>query len=85
MRIGDVEIVDRHTFKQRVFGKPGKCPDVAQHGDLDQPDDYGGAEEWAWEKLKTHKQERCPTCGFLSLWVKQPKGYKPPLHLRGPT
>ncbi len=31
--------------------------------------------EWAERKSKTHRQERCPECGFLSIW--KPKAKRP--------
>lgn len=42
-----------------------QCPDAAKHtpspGYIDFPN-------WASEKSKTHKQKRCPTCGYWAIW-----------------
>ena len=48
------------------FKSADLCPDKANHAD--QPADYGAASEWAEKMAKTHKQERCPTCGYWALW-----------------
>jgi rRNA maturation protein Nop10 len=33
------------------------------------PDGYLQHAAWAEEKLKTHRQERCPVCGLWAIWV----------------
>lgn len=48
------------------FRSADDCPDVASHTDV--PKTYLGWHEWAAEKAKTHKQRRCPTCGFWAIW-----------------
>lgn len=38
------------------------------------PTDYVGWHEWAEKMSKTHKQEKCPHCGLLAVWVKKRTG-----------
>jgi hypothetical protein len=47
--------------------RAGDCPDVKRH--TKHPEGYIAQMEWAKRKAKTHRQERCPTCGFWSLWT----------------
>ena len=35
------------------------------------PEGYTSWHMWAKEKSKTHKQEECPGCGLLMVWVKK--------------
>lgn len=43
------------------------CPDATRlHTPC--PSGYFEWHEWAREKAKTHKSERCPTCGYYSVW-----------------
>lgn len=46
------------------------CPDAAKRH-TKAPTGYIAWHEWAEKKSKTHKQERCPTCGFFSIWKKR--------------
>ncbi len=39
------------------------------------PSGYLQWHAWAEQMAKTHKQARCPECGFLSIW--QPKRAEP--------
>lgn len=32
------------------------------------PEGYVPWHEWAEQKSKTHKQERCPSCGLWAIW-----------------
>lgn len=45
------------------------CPNVKRHTKA--PQGYIAWHEWAEKKAKTHKQERCPTCGFYAIWKKR--------------
>lgn len=44
-----------------------------KHTDTDAPTGYTARAEWAAEKLKTHRQERCPVCGLWAIWVPKKK------------
>ena len=44
------------------------CPDAAK-SHTGAPEGYIMWHEWAEKMEKTHKQERCPTCGFWQVWV----------------
>lgn len=46
-----------------------KCPDKHLH--TESPDGYLAWHAWAEKMSKTHKQERCPTCGCWVMWVKK--------------
>lgn len=45
------------------------CPDIKRH--TKHPEGYVAWHEWAEKKERTHTQERCPTCGFYSIWKKR--------------
>ena len=47
------------------------CPDARRHTKC--PDGYVDRSEWVAEKLRTHDQFRCPTCGFFAIWRRRPK------------
>jgi DNA-directed RNA polymerase subunit RPC12/RpoP len=51
---------------QVKYPKASACPDAAKH--TSSPDGYLAYHAWAEKKMKTHRQERCPTCGFWSIW-----------------
>lgn len=53
------------------FAKASDCPDAKKH--TSHPVGYVAHEEWADKKMKTHKQERCPTCGFWVIWKPKKK------------
>ena len=42
------------------------CPD---HRRDDEPKGYLAWHEWAEQMSKTHRQERCPECGYWHIWV----------------
>lgn len=44
------------------------CPDKAKLH-TKSPDGGLSYAEWTDKKSKTHVQERCPTCGYWSVWV----------------
>lgn len=52
-----------------ILKSSADCPDVKHHTKA--PEGYIAWHEWAEKKSKTHKQERCPTCGFFSIWKKR--------------
>lgn len=43
------------------------CPRRADHEPV--PRGYLQHAEWAEEKLRTHRCERCPGCGLWKIWV----------------
>jgi hypothetical protein len=45
------------------------CPDIEQHTAC--PSGYLHWHEWAKRMARTHRQKRCPTCGFWSIWEKR--------------
>ena len=45
------------------------CPNVRKH--TPRPEGYLEWHYWAGEKVKTHRQIRCPGCGLLRIWVKR--------------
>lgn len=51
------------------YKKAEDCPDVRKHTKT--PSGYIQFHEWAEKKSKTHKQIKCPTCGFWAIWVKK--------------
>lgn len=56
------------------FKSADLCPDVATH--TPSPDGYLQWHAWAEQKAKTHRQSRCPTCGFWSIWKPKQKRAK---------
>lgn len=54
------------------------APDKCKRRDLHTscPPGYLDWHDWASQKAKTHKQERCPECGLLTIWV--PKARQAP-------
>ena len=52
-----------------VYPAAHDCPDIKKHTKA--PSDYIAWHEWAEKKMRTHTQERCPTCGFYSIWKKR--------------
>lgn len=53
------------------FPSAEDCLDVEQHTKA--PKGYLAWHEWARAKSKTHRQVRCPTCGFFSIWKPRKK------------
>jgi hypothetical protein len=60
-----------------VYGKPlhgiksaDDCPDAARRH-TPSPTGYIAWHEWAEKKARTHVQRRCPSCGFLAVWVRK--------------
>jgi hypothetical protein len=51
------------------------CPDKAKHTNC--PSGYLGWHDWAEKKRRTHRQKRCPTCGFWSIWVPKKQRKEP--------
>lgn len=52
--------------------KVDDCPDAAaKHTPC--PKSYLGWHDWAAHKAKTHRQIKCPTCGFYAVWVPRQK------------
>lgn len=47
------------------------CPNSAEHNDEANHLGYVAWHAWAKEKAKTHRQERCPGCGFHCIWVRR--------------
>lgn len=45
-----------------------QCPDAATRH-TKAPHSYLAWHEWATKMGRTHRQERCPTCGFFSVWI----------------
>lgn len=62
----------KRTKAKRRFMK-WDCPDGARLHTPEpvEPSDYIGWCDWAEGMAKTHKQERCPTCGLAVIWVKK--------------
>lgn len=56
-----------HSVADPKFASADLCPDVLNHTPA--PRSYLAWHEWAEEMAKTHVQQRCPRCGFLSIWV----------------
>lgn len=46
---------------------PDACPDVAKH--TPHPAGYVAHAEWRDKMLLSHRCDRCPTCGFWSIWT----------------
>jgi hypothetical protein len=49
------------------YSEPELCPDWDKHTAA--PRSYLEWHEWAEDMAKTHKQERCPTCGYWAMWT----------------
>lgn len=47
--------------------KASECPEVERHTPFS--GGYVAWHEWATKMGKTHRQERCPCCGFYAVWV----------------
>ena len=56
-------------MRASIFKYPSSehCPDPARH--TSEPRGYLHWHAWAEEMAKTHRQERCPRCGFWAIWV----------------
>jgi len=52
-----------------------ECPAISGH--MAQPYGYIQWDTWANKMSKTHRQARCPTCGFWSIWVPKEKTAQP--------
>lgn len=52
-------------FRMETLGRPDLCPQAALHSEM--PDQMV-AEEWVTAKQRTHRQVRCPGCGFWRIW-----------------
>ena len=51
-----------------VFEKRGpECPNYENHEPM--PTGYVEFDEWAKVKNRTHKNIKCPGCGFYRLWI----------------
>ena len=46
------------------------CPNAAEHGDADAPEDYIARALWYEAMWKTHKQYKCKGCGLYRIWRK---------------
>lgn len=44
-----------------------QCPNLANHAW--RPEGYGAFIEFCREMSKTHRQERCPECGYYVIWT----------------
>jgi hypothetical protein len=55
------------------------CPNLANH--TDRPEiGYLDFPDWAREMNRTHRQERCPECGYYVIWqprAEQRRGSQP--------
>lgn len=53
------------------MAKPKPCPTPGRHTPVPPAAQsrYLDWHEWAEEKAKTHRQERCPGCGLFKVWV----------------
>jgi len=67
----------KHKWWTSVFNSTGRtvewvdpCPNESKHTPC--PTGYMQWHSWAARMMKTHRQERCPGCGLLKIWV--PKG-----------
>lgn len=47
--------------------RKSECLQIKKHV-TGEPTSYSEWFDWAEKKAKTHRQERCPTCGFYSIW-----------------
>lgn len=54
------------------YDKATDCPDADKH--TPHPSGYLAHFEWAQEMKETHRQTRCPTCGFWTVWVPRAAG-----------
>lgn len=52
---------------ERVGFNHRHCPRIELHTSC--PEGYIQWHAWAERMMKTHKQKRCPECGFWSIWV----------------
>lgn len=52
------------------------CPDRSERH-TKSPAGYIAWHSWAARMNKTHQQQRCPTCGYWSVWV-QVRGFVSP-------
>lgn len=52
------------------YASAEECPRIELHTSC--PSGYVQWHEWAERMEKTHKQKRCPSCGFWAIWV--PRG-----------
>ncbi len=60
------------TGPQQVrYPKAEDCPKARTHTPC--PKGYLQWHDWAATKARTHRQRKCPTCGFYAVWVPKVK------------
>lgn len=42
-----------------------------RHNHMESPSDYVEWHDWAERMAKTHKQIKCPECGYWVIWVRK--------------
>lgn len=50
------------------YAKADDCPKAVERHTFG-PKGYLQWHEWAARMAKTHRQRKCPTCGFYAVWV----------------
>lgn len=50
------------------YPSPEDCPDIANHTQ-GPSGSYVAWHEWAERMAQTHRQSRCPTCGYYAIWT----------------
>lgn len=50
-----------------LVNSAGDCPTIERH--TSSPSGYLAWHEWAERMSKTHRCQRCPTCGFYAVWT----------------
>lgn len=54
--------------QQPRYPKASDCPRAAEKH-TPRPESYLAWFDWAQQKARTHRQRKCPTCGFWAVWV----------------
>lgn len=52
-------------FRMETLGHPELCPRAELHSEMPDPMD---AHDWVKARQLTHRQVRCPGCGFWRIW-----------------
>jgi len=52
-----------------LFRSAENCPDIETHTAA--PSGYLAWHAWAEKMSKTHRQAKCPSCGFWAVWYEK--------------
>ena len=65
----EIAALDTGQLWMVLMSLVGAAPDEVRHALDDEPKGYLAWHEWAEQMSKTHRQERCPECGYWHIWV----------------